>query len=209
MPKCHGALQRDHLGPRWWRRDGENIVKVLLTGEPGVGKTTLVQQALELLPGLRKAGFVTQELRGPLGRLGFALQPFGGERRILAHVDFVSRQRVGRYGVDLEIVNYVVDTSLRLQSDVDLYVVDEIGKMECLSRRFVAAMERLLNADVPLLATVALRGPGLIGAVKERSDVRLLEVTTGNRDALCDRIVELFGGGGTYREHVGGAAISR
>jgi nucleoside-triphosphatase THEP1 len=67
---------------------------------------------------------------------------------------------------------------------VDLFVIDENGKMELLCPQFVAATRRLLDGPVPLVVPVALRGGGLIEEAKGREDVRLVEVTLENRDGL-------------------------
>jgi nucleoside-triphosphatase len=106
----------------------------------------------------------------------------------MAHVDIRGRSRVGRYGVDVEAIDRVVKTELALEPGIDLYVVDEIGKMECLSARFVAAVEALLDSGCPLLATVAQRGAGFIADAKARSDVEIWEVTRSNRDHLPEKI---------------------
>jgi nucleoside-triphosphatase len=166
-------------------------VNLLLTGRPGVGKTTAVQAATGLLGdrGARLGGFVTEELRVDGQRVGFALVSLDGERRTMAHADLVSRQRVGRYGVDVEVIDYVVDVTLHPELPVKGWIVDEIGKMECFSRRFVSAIERLLADPRPLVATIARRGPGLIEQIKSRPDIELWEVDEANRDALPERLV--------------------
>jgi len=68
--------------------------------------------------------------------------------------------------------------------------VDEIGKMECLSARFVAHMRRILDGRVPLIATVAQRGAGFIAEVKRREDCELLTLTRANRDAMPQQLLE-------------------
>ena len=70
-------------------------------------------------------------------------------------MDFPGPYRVGKYGVNLENFHRVALPALEVGPGVDLIVVDEVGKMECLSARFVAAMESLWAAPVPLLVTVA------------------------------------------------------
>jgi nucleoside-triphosphatase len=67
--------------------------------------------------------------------------------------------------------------------------VDEIGKMECFSQRFVAAMRALLDSDRRVLATIARRGTGFIAEVRRRGDAELLEVTARSRDLLPEEIV--------------------
>ena len=63
-----------------------------------------------------------------------------------------------------------------------------IGKMECLSQRFVAAIERLLDTGVPVVATVAERGAGLIERVKRRQGVVLWIMPRANRDQIPARV---------------------
>ena len=43
--------------------------------------------------------------------------------------------------------------------------MDEIGKMELFCPAFVEAVPRLLEGSFPVVATVALKGQGLIAAV--------------------------------------------
>lgn len=102
---------------------------------------------------------------------------------MIAHVHFPKAFRVGKYGVDVAALE---DAAVLLSPDtgVDLYLVDEIGKMECLAPGLVAAIERLLDSGPPLIAAVAAKGGGLIAAVKERPGVELVQVTLKNRDAL-------------------------
>jgi nucleoside-triphosphatase len=69
-------------------------------------------------------------------------------------------------------------------NEIDVYVVDEVGKMECLSQVFVAAASRILDSPVPVLATIAAKGGGFITEVKARQDVESIAVTAVNRDRL-------------------------
>src|SRR6516165_4817970 len=73
---------------------------LLLTGVPGCGKTTVLEQVLERLGDLRLAGFLTVALREHGQRVGFEAVGLGGRRAILAHVRFRSPVSVGRYGVE-------------------------------------------------------------------------------------------------------------
>ena len=61
--------------------------------------------------------------------------------------------------------------------------------MECYCPQFTEAVHRLLEGPVPLVASIALRGGGFIAEVKERPDVKIVEVTHGNRDGLPERII--------------------
>jgi nucleoside-triphosphatase len=101
-----------------------------------------------------------------------------GQERVLAHAAFPKSQRVGRHGVDVAAMD---DAAALLAPDpaAKAYLVDEIGKMECLSERFVYAMRVLFAGRTPVVATVALRGAGFIAEAKGLPEALLWEVTHG------------------------------
>ncbi len=158
------------------------FTKLLLTGSPGCGKTTVLERVLEHLGDLRLAGFLTLELREHGQRVGFEAIGLGGHRAILAHVRFRSLVSVGRYGVEPDrLVPLINEEMVRPPGTVDAYLIDEIGKMECHCPQFVETMRKLLGEPIPVVATIALRGGGFIAEVKNRPDVQIVEVTNGNR----------------------------
>jgi nucleoside-triphosphatase len=157
---------------------------VLLTGPPGCGKTTVIERLLDHVADLRLAGFYTAELRQGGRRVGFEVVGWHGRRAVLARLGRGSF-RVGRYAVDPDALTPVIEDELeRPAAAVDLFFIDEIGKMEAASGRFREAALRVLDGPVPVLATVALKGGGPIAAVKARPDVTVLEVREDNRDTL-------------------------
>lgn len=171
---------------------------LLLTGRPGAGKTTVLRGVADLLRGGRVGGFYTQEIRERGMRRGFRAISFDGRAWDLAHVDFrTAAARVGRYGVDVGVMDAVAET-LRPRGGVDVWLVDEIGKMECLSPKFVTAMRALLDGAAPVVATVAQRGEGFIAEVKHRPGVELRLVTHATRDALPAEIAAWLRGLSTW-----------
>ncbi len=165
--------------------------RVLLTGRPGVGKTTLVRRVLE---GLQRParGFFTQEVRHQGRRVGFQVVTLEGKRAWLARVGPGPGPRVGRYRVDLQAFEALV-LPLLTTTDIPretLWVLDEIGPMELLSAAFCRAVERLFQGPWDILATVVLRPHPFADALKARPDVHCIEVTPENRDALVARLRE-------------------
>lgn len=161
---------------------------LLLTGTPGVGKTTVIQKIIKGLPVSSIAGFYTEEIRKHNIRQGFELVTLTGARTVIAHVDISSPYRVRKYGVDVPAIDAAVEKTLFLKNN--LYIIDEIGKMECFSEKFIDAMETLLNSKTTVVATVAMRGKGFIEKVKNRDDCELWEITKKNRDAIDKQVLE-------------------
>ncbi len=163
--------------------------KTLITGKPGIGKTTLVRNIIEMVRPAAIVGFYTSEIRSKGVRTGFELRGLDGERRVLAHVNIHSRHRVGRYGVDTAgFETFLVQLDL-LASEAALIVIDEIGKMELFSQRFQSMVQAILQTDRYLLGTIALHGGGFIQDIKNRPDVHLIAVDRKNRDHIVEEIL--------------------
>ncbi len=160
--------------------------KILLTGLPGCGKTTAVMKIIDTLDCEQVAGFYTQEIRQDNIRKGFCWKRLDGAEGTLAHVDIKSRFKVGKYGVDVEGFEESVVPILDVgREDIELFVIDEIGKMECFSEKFVNAVRRLFTSEKPVLATVAMKGAGLISEVKKYSNIKLFNLIRSD----CDKTV--------------------
>lgn len=169
------------------------VARILLTGLPGCGKTTAVMKVIARLDRVNVAGFYTEEIRAHGVRKGFRWMRLNGERGILAHVDIKASTKVGKYGVDTAGFERDVVPALSAdRTDVQLFVIDEIGKMECFSDKFVEAVRKLFYSDHSVLATVAQKGAGLISEVKNYPETRLFNLTTRNRDETVAEIVRIF-----------------
>jgi len=162
---------------------------LLITGTPGIGKTTVVKKVIAALADLTLAGFYTEEIRIHNVRQGFTLVMLPGKPLIMAHVDSESPYRVGKYGVDIAAIDAAVTMSLSAESQAEVFIIDEIGKMECFSALFVRKMNTLLDSGKPVVATVACKGAGFIAEVKNRQGVALWEITMKNRNDMAGRIV--------------------
>ncbi|XP_066279247.1 cancer-related nucleoside-triphosphatase homolog isoform X1 [Branchiostoma lanceolatum] len=180
---------------------------VLLTGPPGIGKTTLTQKACEALQtdGVRIQGFYTQEVRTGGKRQGFDVITLEGQRGSLARVSKQQASgaqgsrgeyRVGQYLVNLPSFEGLALPVLRFKPPSGtkcVYIIDEIGKMEMFSQHFIQAVRMVLDSPAStVLATIPVpkgRPLPLVEEIRRRKDTTLFTVTKENRDSLLPEVL--------------------
>lgn len=161
---------------------------VLLTGPPGIGKTTVIIKLLDLLPG-KVGGFYTRAVTEAGSRIGFELVTLGGERQYLAlkspKARFVEEQSFHDYRVNLRAIDVAVSALLMAQREAMIIVLDEIGPMEALSQRFREVVVGLVeDRQATMIGTIVQRRHGFTDSVKAHPRVRLQAVTRTNRERL-------------------------
>jgi nucleoside-triphosphatase len=166
---------------------------ILLTGWPGVGKTTALRRIVEGLEG-STGGFYTREVRTGGRRTGFELVTLEGERALLATTDPSAELgrpvSFGRYRVDLEAIDAVGVPALVLALQQGrVVVVDEIGPMEIRSARFREAILKILDGEAPVVGTIYGRPQPFADRVKAHPRARVREITMDNRDALPGEVL--------------------
>lgn len=166
----------------------------LITGRPGVGKTTVLVRVIEAVKsrGFRVGGMICREVRVGGSRIGFKVEDLdGGGWGWLARVDFKTSVRVGRYGVNLKDLNDIGVKALEnaLENpEIHLIALDEIGPMELKSRRFREAVMKLVHGSKPVIAVVHHRARDPLIELVKSQGFKVIEVTRINRDRLPGRI---------------------
>ncbi len=183
------------------------IKNILLTGHPGVGKTTMLKGIIERFPHLAMTGFYTEEIQEKGIRSGFKAVAMDGSSAVFAHRNFQTEpeNRIGKYGVRPEVLETLVLSHLSPQrKTAHLIIVDEIAKIELLSMPIREGLLQALDSECPLLGTISLKGTGFIKQVKQRDDVELFKITRDNRNVLgeqvCRRLRQVLGSAGRPAE---------
>ena len=171
---------------------GLSKTNILITGPPGIGKTTLIKKIYKALQHLQPVGFYTTEIRESGVRKGFELVSLDGKKGLLSHVDIESPYKVGKYGVDVTGFEDFLKHVDFLSPSTGLIIIDEIGKMECFSDTFNTLLQKILGSDTFVIATISHRGGGQIREIKKRKDHTLFEMTQKNRDSLLAEILQAF-----------------
>lgn len=173
----------------------------LVTGPPGVGKTTLVMKVLETLrasnPNLKAQGFYTSEIRQGMERVGFEVVTLDGRKAPLASttISRAESQRwpsVGRFKVDITSFESLALPELQVKEDTDLFIIDEVGKMELFSSSFFPAVLRVLESNIPILATIPIPKFGRdipeVARMRNHPGAAIFTINTRNGEAVKEQI---------------------
>jgi nucleoside-triphosphatase len=174
----------------FWLESGRLGKRIfLLTGSPGVGKTSALLRIVESLKakGYNVGGMVSREVRAGPDRVGFEILNVNtGEKGWLAHVSQNEGPQVGRYRVninDLENIGAEAITSAVKESEV--IVIDEIGPMELHSKKFKEAVFMAAESQNLLIGVVHWKATdSFLTRIKHREDAEVLVVTVENRENL-------------------------
>jgi len=168
---------------------------VLLSGNPGVGKTTVLMKTVNSLKerGIRVGGMISREVREGGARVGFEILDLTSSRRgWLAHVNQKSGPRVGRYRVNIEDLNAIGAGAVTdAVEKCEVIAIDEIGPMELFSEKFKDAAWKALDSRKLVIAIVHWKAEDrLINEAKKREDAEIITVTVENREKLDRQITE-------------------
>jgi len=168
---------------------------LLLTGSPGVGKTTVLLKVVDALKtrGYSVGGMISREVRSRGVRVGFEILDLGsGRRGWLAHVNQKIGPQVGKYRVNLDDLNGVgVEAIVRAVENFDVIAIDEIGPMELYSEKFKEAVRKAVESRRLVVGVVHWKARDkLIDAVRAREDSEVHMVSYENRDRLHEVVVE-------------------
>lgn len=167
---------------------------LLITGSPGVGKTTLLLKVVEALKsrGYSVGGMISRDVRTSGSRVGFEVTDLNsGSKGWLASVHQERGPRVGKYRVNVDDLNEVGVKAIQEACEkLEVVVVDEIGPMELFSEKFKEAVEKAVESKKLVVSTIHWKMSGeLIDSIKKREDAKIHVLTNENREHLFEEII--------------------
>ena len=167
----------------------------LLTGVPGVGKTTVLIKAVDSLKskGIAVGGMVSREVRAGNVRVGFEIVDLTSNKHgWLSHINQKSGPQVGKYHVNVQDLESVgVQAIVDAIEKYSVVVIDEIGPMELFSQKFRQSVKKALESRKLVLAIIHGKSrDSLIKIAAERNDAEILEVTLSNRESMPEKLTK-------------------
>ena len=168
---------------------------LLLTGSPGIGKTTALLKVVELLrtEGYRVGGMISREVRSSGIRVGFEILDLESSAHgWLAHVDQKTGPNVGRYRVNLaDLDSLGAGAILKAVDNCDVVAIDEVGPMELFSKKFEKAVRKAVESSKLVVGIVHWKAKSrLIDEMNARGDTQVFTVTVDSRGNLHKIVVE-------------------
>ncbi len=167
----------------------------IVTGDPGIGKTTVVMRVAEMLKqkGLKVGGIVSREVRHNDVRIGFEFVDLTtNENAMLASITG-SGPRMGKYFVNLDGCSFAVERLIKAIKNSDVIVCDELGPMEFKSKEFVDCAKDMLGLNKPIIVVAhkRLQHP-VIDQFRKKASF-LINVDLQNRNKAPDLLLGRLG----------------
>ncbi|XP_006281185.2 uncharacterized protein LOC17875687 isoform X1 [Capsella rubella] len=105
---------------------------------------------------------------------------------------------VGKYKVDIASFESIALPELQVKDDTHLFIIDEVGKMEMFSPSFLPAVLKVLESNIPFLASIPSSKfgrdlPG-VARLKNQPGVTVINLSANNRDSMRKYIFDVFSG---------------
>lgn len=155
---------------------------LFLTGNKGVGKSTLVKQILAGA-GYPVSGFFTVKSdkvfadRVSVHLLRAAAADSPSRENMLFFCGVKSDETAKRF-------HHLGCAALEVEAHIRLLVMDELGPHEEGAFDFCSAVFRALDGNIPILGVLQKAESAFLTRIAEHPDVHLVEVTMANRDSL-------------------------
>lgn len=162
---------------------------VFITGEKGIGKSTLLKKVLE-------------DVDCSIG--GFIQEKVFTEKttcfNVISLYNLKDSYNIGVYDKEREVLysnknifNFISESVLlKSLGSRDLIILDELGFMEEKAPLFKDTVIKILNSDTPVLGVLKESSTNFIQQIKTREDVQVIRINKYNRNFMKDTILEIL-----------------
>ncbi len=165
---------------------------IVVTGAPGVGKTTVVIRVARALreKGVKVGGIVSREIRKNNVRTGFEFIDLATNgRNILASVTG-NGPKVGKYFVNLAGCSFASKILINAVSHSDVIICDEIGPMELKSREFIDSVKSLLDVNKKVIVVVHQNLQHPLTEEFRNKSIFLININSENREKANEILLD-------------------
>ncbi|MEM4359284.1 MAG: NTPase [Candidatus Bilamarchaeaceae archaeon] len=127
-----------------------------ITGLPKSGKTTILRKLIEEFKkrGLKVGGFISPEEREHGTREGFYVQDIDTGRIGRLASTKGDGPKVSKYHVDIKSFESIAVPIMKKVDEYDVLIIDEIGRMEMKSKKFVELLDEVFESQTPVIASI-------------------------------------------------------
>lgn len=167
---------------------------ILICGEVGIGKSTLIARLLEH-SSRPLYGFITKKLDpDENGFHPIYIHPAGAKTRVWEQDNMIGTCDRRTHNINLDVFNTLGVSYLQAKPD-GIIVMDELGFMESKADAFTQAVIHALDGEVPVIAAVKARfDVPFLNEVRAHPKTMLYMITTENRDALFSELLPIVQG---------------
>ena len=165
---------------------------ILICGEVGVGKSTLIQRLLA--QSTRPLyGFITKKLDpDENGFHPIYIHPAGSGERVYEEKNLVGTCDRRIHNINLDAFNTLGVSYLHAKPG-GIILMDELGFMEAKAEAFTRAVIAALDGDVPVIAAVKARFEvPFLNEVRAHSKGHLYRITQENRDQVYEELLPII-----------------
>ncbi len=178
----------------------KKISKILITGPPRCGKTTLVSRISTELKKLNNEifGFITEEVKKGQKRIGFRAIDINlkNECWLSRKTNKKTQYMVGSYNVFIDEFEQFLEKcfeNFSIDNSNNLIIIDEIGKMELFSHKFVSLISEMFKSKSSILATIGqkLRHP-VKDMLLQMKNIKIYNLTRNNFDEIKSNLIQML-----------------
>lgn len=167
---------------------------IFLTGEPEVGKSTILKRAIETL-NIKTTGFITLPYYIEGTRQGFYLSSLVEVNKYSNNTPISVQVGVKQcIGIKETFETLGVESLQKSCRDNQIIVMDELGRLEREAIKFQTQVMNCLDHSQGVVGVLKLCQESWLENIRKRKDVLILEVTKENREDIFTKVlVELEG----------------